>query len=446
MNSINDFQTNVAALLAAEQQQEAGALEQPTGPSTLFQPADTGFLGAAGNGFQAEVQSWVAAVEAAIFDEVSGASPSAGNTTPQDLTIPGFPGSLAAPGTPNPQTTIPDPGNMPFNQQGNTNDCGPTSLSMILNYYGIPATRQGIDDAIHRGDNSVGGTPEDEMQYAEDQGLAAAEYNNGTWDEVKAAIDAHHPVMASITGSGEPELSGQPGNFTPDGDSLPNGRHQIVITGYETGPDGKQYVLFHDPNHGQLEKMSVDDFQKVWSKEDFGVKNFFMVFAPGGTDLPPSRMDGAQGAMTTLNGAANLINSVNRIFSPNSFGDWVHGFPEFVGGLFQVVGGGVGALLQLGAEKLRGLVDGVPVLRNFVDPFTDLVSGAGGCIADVFNGFGKGCNDVGSAFDDLCHGNVADAAGDVGQAAVDVGKGVVNAVGDAASAVGNAISSVFSGW
>jgi hypothetical protein len=339
---------------------------------------------------------------------------------------------------------IPDQGptgnTMPFLTQGPTNDCGPTSLAMVLNYYGIPDSRQDIDEAIHRGDNGVGGTPEDEMQYAEDRGLEAREYNNGTWEEVKSMIDQGYPVMASITGSSEPETGGDAG------DTLPNGRHQIVITGYDKGPDGKEYVEFHDPNHNKLEKLSVDDFKKVWGKEDFGVKNFFMVFAPKGTNLPASRMDGAQGAMGTLNGAANLCNAFDRLFHPDNFGDWVHGIPELAGGLVQTVGCGVGALFQLGAEKLRGLVDGVPVLRNVVEPFTDIVSGFGGCVADVFNGWGKAFNDVGGAFDDLCHGRVADAVGDVGKAAGDVVKGVGNAIGDAASAVGNAVSDVFSGW
>ncbi len=343
-----------------------------------------------------------------------------------------------------PGNHIPDQGptgaTMPFLTQGNTNDCGPTSLAMILNYYGIPATRQGIDDAIHRGDNGVGGTPEDEMQYAEDQGLEAREYNNGTWEEVKSMIDQHIPVMASVTGNSEPETGGDPG------DKLPNGRHQIVITGYDTGPDGKEYVEFHDPNHDKLEKMSVDDFKKVWGKEDFGVKNFFMAFAPQGTDLPPSRLDGAQGAMGVINGAANICNAWDRLIHPDNFGDWLHGIPEFVGGLVQTVGCGVGALFQLGAEKLSNLVDGVPVLQNIVQPFTDLVSGFGGGVADVFNGVGKAFNDVGNAFSDLCKGNVADAAGDVGQAVGDAAKGVANAVGDVASSVGNAISDVFSGW
>jgi hypothetical protein len=278
------------------------------------------------------------------------------------------------------------------------------------------------------------------LQYARDHGLEAEGYNNGTWDEVKSMIDQHHPVMASVTGQDIQEI--------PSG-KLPSGRHQIVITGYEKAADGTEYVLFHDPNDGSPnaeKRISVADFEKAWGKEDFGVKNFFMVFAPKGSNLPPSRMDGAQGAMAALNGAVNVTNGWDRIFHPDSFGSFIHGIPEFFGGLFQAAGGGVGALLQLGAEKLRNLVDGVPVLQNIVEPFTDVVNGIGGAVADVFNGVGKAFNSVGGAFESLFNGDVGGFVGGLGNAAGNVVTGVVNAVGDAANAVGNAVSDFFSGW
>ena len=222
--------------------------------------------------------------------------------------------SLAGSGPADQYTRIPNADNMPYLYQGNTNGCGSTSLAMVLNYYGIDVSRQDIDNSIRRVDNSIGATPEDELQYARDPGLDAEEYNNGTWDEVKSMIDQGYPVMASVTGQNIPE--------TPSG-NLPDGRHQIVITDYETAADGTQYVLFHDPNYGSAgaeKKISLSDFEKAWGEEDFGVKNFFMVFAPKGSNLPASRMDGAQGAMAALNGAANVCNGWDRIFSPDNFG------------------------------------------------------------------------------------------------------------------------------
>ncbi len=413
MNSIG---TLLESLLLAEAQEQAmTALDASNQPSVLNMPADAGSLFA--------TNSW----------------PLGGSALPGFL--PGdVLGSVSGSVAGDQYTRIPNADNMPYLYQGNTNGCGSTSLAMVLNYYGIDVSRQDIDNSIRRVDNSIGATPEDELQYARDHGLDAEEYNNGTWDEVKSMIDQGYPVMASVTGQNIPEI--------PSG-NLPDGRHQIVITGYETAADGTQYVLFHDPNYGSAgaeKKISLADFEKAWGQEDFGVKNFFMVFAPGGSNLPPSRMDGAQGAMAALNGAANVCNGWDRIFSPDNFGSFVHGIPEFFGGLVQTAGGGVGALLQLGAEKLRGLVDGIPVLQNIVEPFTDVVSGLGGAVADAFNGIGKAFNSVGGAFESLCNGDVGGFVSGLGNAAGNLVTGAANAVSDAASTVGNAISDFFSGW
>ena len=435
MNAINDSRSMIANLpLAGAEQQDSALAEVFGGASPLYRASDAGFLGISPNVLNLESMK-LAALEAALAS-VSGSN----SVKPQDFSIPGIPGGLTGAAPADVYTRIPNAGSMPYLDQGNSNGCGSTSLAMVLNYYGIPVTREDIDREIRRADNSIGATPEDELQYARDHGLEAEEYNNGSWEEVKSMIDKGYPVMASVTGHNLAEQ--------PDG-NLPGGRHQIAITGYEKGADGKEYVLFHDPNHGGTDKekkISVDDFKRIWGEEDFGVKNFFMVFAPEGSDLPASRMDGAQGAMGTLNGLANISNGFDRIFSPDDFGCFVHGIPEFFGGLVQTVGCGIGALLQKGAEALSNLVDGIPVLENIVQPFTDLVSGFGGCVADVFNGFGKACNSIGGAFDSLCDGDVGGFVDGVGDAVGDVASGVGSAISDAAGAVGDAVGDLFSGW
>ena len=435
MNAINDSRSLIANLQVAKaEQQDSAPAAVLGGAAPLYGSADAGFLGNSPNALGLE--SIRMAVMQAALASVAGSD----SVTPQDFTVPGLPGGLTSGAPGDVYTRIPNADNMPYFDQGNTNGCGSTSLAMILNYYGISVSREDVDKEIRRADNSIGATPEDELQFARDHGLEAEEYNNGSWEEVKSMIDKGYPVMASVTGQNIAEL--------PDG-NLPDGRHQIAITGYEKGADGKEYVLFHDPNFGgtnQEKKISVDDFKKAWGKEDFGVKNFFMVFAPKGSDLPASRMDGAQGAMGTLNGLANISNGFDRIFSPDDFGCFLHGIPEFFGGLVQTVGCGIGALLQKGAEALSNLVDGIPVLENIVQPFTDLVSGFGGCVADIFNGFGKACNSIGGAFDSLCDGDLGGFVGGVADAAGDVVSGVGSAISDAAGAIGDAVGDLFSGW
>jgi hypothetical protein len=261
---------------------------------------------------------------------------------------------------------------------------------------------------------------------------------------VKAMIDAGHPVQAMVNGDSSVQVTddGKPGNFSV------SGLHYIDITGYGTDPaTGEEYVTYHDPNRNDGEqRMSVSDFEKMWGNTPAGFHNYFNAYGPAGSNLPPGNDDGIQGALGFVTGTTNFMNGLNRMYNPDSVGGFFHGAADVFGGAFQIVGCGVGGLLQMGSSWLDNAVDGIPVLQNIVQPFGNIINGCGAVLGDVFNGFGEGCNDVGNAFEDLGKGNVGDACKDVGQAVVDVGKGVVDAVGDAASAVGNAISSVFSGW
>jgi hypothetical protein len=323
---------------------------------------------------------------------------------------------------------------MPFYDQGDSNGCGTTSLSMILKYFGIDISREAIDAVIRRTDSSAGSNPGDLIEFARDNGLEAEGYNNGTWEQLKSMIDEGYPCMASIGNSSD-------------------GRHLIVITGYETGPDGETRVLYHDPELGDEggvagteQSMSLDEFKEKWGKNDFGLTNYFMAFGPEGADLPAGSDKGAEGALGTHAGAVNFLNGFDRIFSPDSFGSFVHGFPQLVGGALQTVGCGLGALFQAGGSWLGGAVEGIPVLENIVQPFTDLFSGVGAVVADVFNGIGEAFDSVGGAFESLFEGDLGGFAEGLGDAVGDVAGGVADAVGDAVGAVGDAIGDIFSGW
>jgi hypothetical protein len=192
--------------------------------------------------------------------------------------------------------------------------------------------------------------------------------------------------------------------------------------------------------------MSVADFEKMWGNVGYGFNNYFIGYGAAGSDLPPGRNDGVQAVLGTLDGVTNITNGLDRIFSPDSFGSFVHGIPEFAGGLVQTIGCGVGAGLQLGAGWLNNAVDGVPVLQNVVQPFGDLVNGVGAALGSAFNGLGEACDDVGSAFEDLFSGDFCGFASNLGEGVADAAGGVVDAIGDGLSSVGDAISDFCSGW
>lgn len=348
-------------------------------------------------------------------------------------------GSLVTP--PSSGNQLHDVGNMPYyRQEGNS--CGTTTLAEIMSYLGVPMTQADVDSVIRRMNTFT--APNDMIQFARDHGLEAEGYNNSSFDEIKSMIDAGCPVQAMVDGDSSVSISdnGKSGTFSV------SGLHYIAITGYGTDPaTGEEYVTYHDPNRNDGEqRMSVSDFQKMWGNVPGGFNNYFIAYGAKGSNLPPGRDDGIESTQGVLDGVTNITNGLNRLYSPDNFGSFLHGLCQFPGGILQTVGSFCGDLFQLGGQWLNNAVDGIPVLENFVQPFGDLGNGFGAAVGDVFDSFGKAANDVGNAFDSLGNGDLGGFVGGVASAVGDVATGAANAVGDAVDAVGSAISDVFSGW
>jgi len=339
--------------------------------------------------------------------------------------------------------TLPNVGNMPYFDQGTANACGTTSLAMIMSYLGVPETKDQIDAEIRRWNTFT--SPEDLVDFARSKGLEAEGYNNGSWEDVKSQIDQGHPVQCMI----------QADYDYGDGTAI-HGQHYVAITGYGTDPTtGEEYVTFHDPNKGVGDpntptphdiKMPLSKFKEMWGGIGFGFKNYYVAYGPPGSNLPSGNDNGVEGQLGALDGVTNITNGLDRIGSPDSVGDFIHGLFEFPSGVAQTVLCGIGGVLQLGGQWLNNAVDGIPVVQNVVKPIGDVINGAGAVVGDVFNGICSGVDDIGSAFGNLADGNFGDFASDMGDAVVDTAGGVVNAIGDAASAVGDAVTDFFSGW
>jgi uncharacterized protein YvpB len=343
-------------------------------------------------------------------------------------------------------TLLPNIQNMPFYiQQGNA--CGTTTLAEIMTYLGKTETQADVDKAIRRDD--VFTAPEDMIQFARDNGLQAQEYNNGTWDQVKQQIDSGHAVQALVEGDNSvPVMDGASnGNFSV------SGLHYIAITGYGTDPTtGQGYVVYHDPNRGTEQRMSVSDFEKMWGNVPAGYHNYYQAYGAAGSNLSEgtdsifnSANSGIQGTQGTLNGIANILNGWDRWTGPgNQLPSFLHGVSEVAGGIPQTVMCGIGAGLQIGSSWLSSKVSGIPVVQNLVLPLTDAVGGVGAAIADVGNGIGESMDDVGSSLEDLAHGDGGKALDKLGDAAEDVGSGVAHAAVDTVTDVGHAIADLFS--
>ena len=124
----------------------------------------------------------------------------------------------------------------------------------------------------------------------------------------------------------------------------------------------------------------------------------------------------------------------------------MHGIFQTTSGFPQALGGYFAAGLQAGAKWLNDEVNGIPVLRNVVQPIGDLVNGVGAVAADVVNSVGEFGDDIGGAFEDLSHGDGGKFVCRLGDAAKDLGGGLADAGRDVVSAVGGAVKDFFSGW
>jgi hypothetical protein len=325
-----------------------------------------------------------------------------------------------------------DDSRMPPVSQGDSNACGSSSLAMIMNYLGVPVTRQDIDREIRRIDQGL--PPQPLIDYARDHGLEAEFYNHGSWDELKGFIDRGIPVQAQI-------------NTQADGSKT--NMHWVAVVGFRTDTTtGEEQIGVRNsakPYYGEVQWMSRAEFEKKWSHplDGAGYDNSFIAYAPGGTDLPPSRWDGVEGLSAMNDGAWHIANSWDRIFDPDSFGSFVHGVIGLPGGVVQTIGGAFGYAIQTAGDWLDQKVGDVPVLGWVARPFGKVLDGLGAGIGNFFGGIGDGINCIGGAFEKLFDGDVGGFFGGLWNAGGKFVGGVFGAVGSVAGGFVNAAGSVF---
>jgi hypothetical protein len=331
-----------------------------------------------------------------------------------------------------------DDSRMPPVDQGDSKACGTSSLAMIMDYLGVPVSRQDIDSEIRRVDQ--GAMPQPLIDYAREHGLSAEGYNNGSWDEIKGDIASGIPVQALI-------------NTQADGD--PSHGHFVAVVGFRTDPKtGQEQIGFRNSaDGGKIDWMNRAEFENKWSNHFAGFHNFFIAYAPGGTSLPPGRWDGIEALSAMGDGAWNVMNNFDRIIHPDNVGSLLHGVIGLPGGVLEAVGGGIGFGIQTAGDWLDKKVGDVPVLGWFARPVGKVLDGIGAGIGNLFGGIGDGINSVGGAFEKLFNGNVggffsglfdagSKVVGGLFGAASSVVGGVVGAAGSVLGTLGDGVSAV----
>lgn len=133
-------------------------------------------------------------------------------------------------------------------QQG-PNQCGPTALAIVLDYWGLNVPLPEVVQAVKPLDFMFAACL-DLVQYAQERGLTAQPYNASDWEELKRLIRLRIPPIALIDPGTEPDWN----------------LHYVVVNGFlEEGVDRR--VFYVDPGRavggGQCE-VSWDEFSRRW--------------------------------------------------------------------------------------------------------------------------------------------------------------------------------------
>jgi|GEM_PF-6133142 len=132
--------------------------------------------------------------------------------------------------------------------------CGPTSLGMLMQHYGVNISTEAIADEAYNRSGHGGTDPGDLEAYAKSQGfkVSYSEDQGRSIDYLKEKIDSNTPVVVSLKG-----------------DDYWRGGHYVVVRGYNE--DG---VVINDPSdrNGLSYTMPYNQFSTMWhgSNDDWG--------------------------------------------------------------------------------------------------------------------------------------------------------------------------------
>jgi predicted double-glycine peptidase len=153
---------------------------------------------------------------------------------------------------------------VPYTDQPDGYTCGPTSLRMVMAYYGTSKTVSEVSDYMASiGDSPYydGVGPSTIVSAAKHYGFSSTVTQYG-WDNLKTAIAAGHPVIANIQISAN-NYPRYYGSNNPAYTSY-NGGHFVVVVGLEAETDGSvKCVVVNDPSRGNV-KYTTSSFESSW--------------------------------------------------------------------------------------------------------------------------------------------------------------------------------------
>ena len=126
--------------------------------------------------------------------------------------------------------------------------CGPASLKMVFDYYGIKKSEREIAKMCNV-DENLGTDDRTLKRVAEELGLKVEVKSNSTFEDIQIWLDKKVPVIVNWFTRGRADYE----------DSEVADGHYSVVVGLE-----EKFIYLQDPEIGKLRKIEKDDFMTVW--------------------------------------------------------------------------------------------------------------------------------------------------------------------------------------
>ena len=136
----------------------------------------------------------------------------------------------------------------PFQETLNASMCGPASLKMVFDYYGIEKTEEELAKLCNV--NKELGTDDKTMKkVAESFGFKVEIKNFSSFEDIEKWLKKGVPVIVDWF---------SPGRMDKEESEMPDG-HSSIVVGLDL-----EYIYLQDPETGGLRKLKREDFYRVW--------------------------------------------------------------------------------------------------------------------------------------------------------------------------------------
>lgn len=135
-----------------------------------------------------------------------------------------------------------------FQETLNAGMCGPASLKIVLDYYGLEKSEKELVKLCQH-DINLGIDDEKIKKMAESLGFKVRIKNNSNFKNIENWLDKKVPVIVNWFTKGRQDYSE---SEVADG-------HYSVVAGLD-----EKYIYLQDPEIGKIRKLKRNDFMRVW--------------------------------------------------------------------------------------------------------------------------------------------------------------------------------------